>query len=276
MKLGIFAKTFAGTEPTVVLQAASEAGYQCVQYNWACAGLPSMPDAIPRQSLAGTRSAVQSTGVSLAALSGTYNMTHPDANEREVGLRRLNIVIDSAAELDIPIVTLCTGSRDAEDQWREHPDNDSDAAWSDLMRAMEQAVRMAEAAGVSLGVEPELANTVNSADKALKLMQAFDAETLCIVLDPANLFEVLDDDARRTTIASAIEQLAPWIRMGHAKDRLADGHFCTAGDGVVDFHHYLAALKSIGFDGPMITHGLPADDAVRVAGFLEQRLAALS
>ena len=46
MKLGIFAKTFDGTDPRAVLQSVAAAGYAGAQYNMACSGLPSRPDEI--------------------------------------------------------------------------------------------------------------------------------------------------------------------------------------------------------------------------------------
>ncbi|TIN55804.1 MAG: sugar phosphate isomerase/epimerase, partial [Mesorhizobium sp.] len=130
MRLGIFAKTFPGTEPAAVLTAVRQAGYETTQFNLACAGLPSMPDAVPADAIASVRAAAQSNGVSLAALSGTYNMAHPDKAVRDDGLRRLAVVIEAAAALGIPLVTLCTGSRNAADQWAYHPDNADPAAWS--------------------------------------------------------------------------------------------------------------------------------------------------
>jgi len=96
------------------------------------------------------------------------------------------------------------------------------------------------------------------------------------VLDPANLFEIASDDVRRDIIEDAINQLAPYISLCHAKDRYADGRFCAAGDGVIDYPHYLASLKAIGFDGPLVTHGLNAEDAPRVARYLASVIAAPS
>jgi sugar phosphate isomerase/epimerase len=276
LRLGIFAKTFDGNEPATALEAVADAGYDCAQFNWACAGLPSMPDEVPDPVIASVRQAVLQSGIELSAVSGTYNMIHPDPQVRSDGLRRLGVVIDSARELRIPMVTLCTGSRDVQDQWRAHPDNQTEQAWRDLIQSMEKALLMAESAGVTLGVEPELANTIDSVDKAEALLRTFDSRYLAIVLDPANLFEVVDDERRRTIIGSAIDRLAPAIQLCHAKDRLADGRFCAAGDGVIDFTHYFACLRETGFSGPMITHGLPADDARRVAQFLATELSRLA
>ena len=61
--------------------------------------------------------------------------------------------------------------------------------------------------------------------------------------------------------------------MGHAKDRTATGDFATAGKGVLDYPHYLARLKAVGFEGPLVTHGLSAREAPGVAAFLARTLA---
>ncbi|TJW40731.1 MAG: sugar phosphate isomerase/epimerase, partial [Mesorhizobium sp.] len=43
MQIGVFAKTFPGSEPAGVLAAVRDAGFAVTQFNLACAGLPSMP-----------------------------------------------------------------------------------------------------------------------------------------------------------------------------------------------------------------------------------------
>jgi sugar phosphate isomerase/epimerase len=78
MRLGIFAKTFPGSDPFMVLTAARQAGYDAVQYNMACSGLPSMPDSLPESTVPALVAAARGAGVTLAAVSGTYNMIHPD------------------------------------------------------------------------------------------------------------------------------------------------------------------------------------------------------
>ncbi|MCF6125188.1 sugar phosphate isomerase/epimerase [Mesorhizobium sp. M7A.F.Ca.CA.001.07.2.1] len=272
MRLGIFAKTFAGTDPAAVLVAVRQAGYETTQFNLACAGLPSMPDAVPADAIASVRAAAQSNGVSLAALSGTYNMAHPDKAVRDDGLRRLAVVIEAAAALGIPLVTLCTGSRNAADQWAYHPDNADPAAWSDMAAEMAKALALAEGAGVDLGIEPEQANIVTSARDATRLIAEMGSKHLKIVLDPANLFEHATPGEARAIVAAAIDEAAGHIAMAHAKDRHGDGRFATSGQGIVDFPDFVARLKAAGFDGPLVTHGLSADEAPDVAAFLRRLL----
>jgi len=275
MQFGIFAKTFPGHDPSQVFKAVREAGYDCAQYNWACAGLESMPESVPESSLIATQDALVDNNMSAVALSGTFNMIHPVIAVRRRGLARLKTVIASAATLGIPMVTLCTGSRNASDQWSDHPDNNSTAAWTDMMSSMSEAMKMAELHRVCLGVEPELANTINSIEKAQRLMEEFDSPHLRIVLDPANLFEVVPDSERRSIIERAVDVLGPYISLCHAKDRLANGEFCVAGDGVIDYPHYLSCLQAINYQGALVTHGLEPIDAPRVARYLSTLFAEL-
>ncbi|MCX7303748.1 MAG: sugar phosphate isomerase/epimerase [Hyphomicrobiales bacterium] len=268
MRLGIFAKTFPGVEPGLVLAAAAAAGFEAAQYNFACSGLPSMPDAVPQEMAIAIAQASASSGVPICAVSGTYNMAHPDPLVRADGLRRLEVIAAACADIGTGIVTLCTGTRDPDDQWRHDPDNGSPQAWRDMRAEMEKAVAVAGRHGIRLGIEPELANIVDSAAKARRLLDEIGGDRLAIVLDPANLFQTADLRAQHRIVDEAIGLLGPDIAMGHAKDRAPDGSFATAGNGVLDYRHYISRLRSAGFEGDLVAHGLSAQEAPGVAAFL--------
>jgi sugar phosphate isomerase/epimerase len=269
MQIGIFAKTFPGTEPLGVLSAVRDSGYTCAQFNLACCGLPSMPDTVSKETIAAIGAAVEATGISLAALSGTYNMAHPDIAVRRSGLAQLAVIIETAAALSIPLVTLCTGTRNPKDQWVYHPNNGDPSAWADMAAEMSKALELAERHGVDLGIEPEQANIVTSASDARRLIDEMGSPRLRIVLDPANLFEQATRAQARVIVAEAVEISAGHIALAHAKDRHGDGRFATVGQGVVDFADFIARLHSVNFDGPLVTHGLSASEASGVARFLK-------
>ncbi len=306
-RLGIFAKTFAGTTAESVLSAARDAGYGCVQFNLACCGLPSMPDDLPPGLAAEVAAASARTGVAIAALSGTYNMIHPDPAVREAGLRRLGLLLGAARAMGTTLVTLCTGTRDRADQWRHHPDNDTPAAWADLLTEMAKAAALAEQYAVDLGIEPEHANVVSSAARAARLLAELPSPRLRIVLDPANLIDGvargLDpraypvgrpdavgapgqvdarvEPAHDGTIrpqdrifGEACDLLGGRIALAHAKDRDAAGAVVPAGAGIIDFDSFFGHLDRIGFAGPVVTHGLAAADAASVARFLKAKIGA--
>ena len=110
MRLGIFAKTFAGETPLEVLSAAKAAGFECVQYNMACSGLGALPRVVPEEAVEAIRAASEATGVGIAAVSATYNMIHPDVAVREAGRAAFEAIAGAARGMGTEIVTVCTGA----------------------------------------------------------------------------------------------------------------------------------------------------------------------
>ena len=273
MKIGVFAKTFPGYDPHSVLRQSAAADYDGVQYNMACSGLAAMPDEITAEQARAVASASAAMGQEIFAVSATYNMIHPDAALRRAGERRLASIAAACREMGTSLITLCTGTRDAQDQWRHHPENGSADAWRDLLQSFEAVIGIAETHGIMLGVEPELGNVVSSAAMARRLLDEIGSDRIGIVLDPANLAEKCEPQERRRIIAGAVDMLGDRIVMAHAKDRSADGQVAAPGKGVIDFGDFLSRLRAAGFDGPLVAHGFEADEAADVARFLRKALA---
>lgn len=272
MKIGIFTRTFPGGEPAAVFAQVKKAGYAAVQHNMECCGLPSMPDEIPAGAVEAIRAAAEANGVEISANSATYNMAHPDPAVRALGHSRLKLLASVAHAMGTRLLTLCTGTLDPENMWRRHPENDSPRAWSLMLSSMEAAVGVADQYDIELGIEPELANVISSAERARRLINEMRTPRIRIILDAANLFELGSLERQRAIVASGIELLADRISIAHAKDRTPDGRFTTAGKGVVDYPHFIRCLRSAGFNGPIIAHGLSATEAPEVAAFLDKVL----
>jgi len=273
MQLGIFAKTFPGSEPQAVLGAARRAGYAVVQYNMACSGVGSLPAAIAPEAAAAVRDAAAEAGVGIAAVSATYNMIHPDAAKRAAGRQAFAAIAAAAPTMGARFVTLCTGSRDAADQWRAHPGNQSAGAWQDLLDEFAEILPLAERHGVILGVEPEHGNVIETADRARQLLDALGTDRVKIVLDAANLVDGAPQRDWAAIIEGAAEVLHGDIVLAHAKDRTVDGRVAAPGLGAIDFGHFVRTLHAVGFDGALVTHGLGADEAASAAVFLRETLA---
>jgi len=272
MEIGIFAKTFARPSLEATLDAVAGHGLRCVQFNLACAGLPSLPDRI--DAAVRIREAFAVRRLTMAAVSGTFNMIDPDAARRRAGMNRLRVLAASCRQLGAPIVTLCTGTRDPENMWRRHPDNDSPAAWRELVASMEEAVRLAEAHDVTLAFEPEVSNVIDSAPKARRLLDEIGSPRLKVVLDAANLFHAGELGRMREILDDAFALLGRDIVLAHAKDLSRDGEAGheAAGAGVLDYAHYLGGLKKSGFDGPLILHSLAEGQVPAAVAFLRARL----
>jgi sugar phosphate isomerase/epimerase len=187
MRLGIFAKTFARPTLAETLDAVAAHDLFAIQLNLQSAGVEPMPAAISQDLIDEIRRETERRGIEISSLSGTFNMIHPDPAVVATGLARLDVLAGSARAMGVDLITLCTGSRNTENMWHRHSDNDSEAAWTDLLESMTRALEIAERGDVRLGVEPEPGNVINSAEKCRKLLDYFNSPRIGVVFDPANL-----------------------------------------------------------------------------------------
>ena len=274
MQLGIFAKTFARSTVEEVFDAVAGLGLCCAQFNFACAGLPSLPDEIDPVLLERIHRAAADHGIAIAAVSATFNLIHPDVEQRRDGLRRLGVIAAACARLGTKIVTLCTGTRDPENMWRRHPDNDSAAAWRDLLATFSDALRIADDHDIALGIEPETGNVIDSAQKARRLLDELKSPRLKIIMDAANLFHPADRSRQREILDEAFDLLGGDLVLAHAKELGSDGHAgsLALGAGVLDWSHYLSLLRRANFTGPLILHGFKEQQAALSTDFLGKQL----
>jgi sugar phosphate isomerase/epimerase len=277
MQIGIFAKTFTRSTLAATLDAVVEHGIGCVQFNMACAGVPSMPAQIDAALIAEIRSAMDARQLHMAALSGTFNMIHPDPQRRREGLARLHTLAAACRDLGTSMITLSTGTRDPENMWRRHPANDTPAAWRDLVAALGEALMIAEQHRVILAFEPEVSNVVDSAAKGRRLLDELQSPALKVVMDAANLFHAGELPRMREVLDEAFTLLGDEIVLAHAKDLSHDGDAGheAAGTGLLDYDHYLALLRGVGFRGPLILHALEENQVAQSVAFLRRRRAHL-
>jgi sugar phosphate isomerase/epimerase len=259
------------------LDAIVAHGLRYTQFNLACAGLPTLPDHIDPATTSMIRREFAARDLTMAALSGTYNMIHPDPAKRHDGLQRLRVLAAACADMGTSIITLCTGTRDLANMWRAHPDNDTAAAWNDLIAAMQEALAIAEQHNVTLAFEPEPANVVNRPAKGRRLLDELRSPRLKVVMDAANLFHKGDLARMPEVLDEAFLLLGGDIVLAHAKDLIQDGEagHVAAGTGKLDYDRYLALLRSAGYGGPLILHGLDEGEIDGSVAFLRARLARL-
>ncbi len=188
MKIGLLSKVFTRSSLEEVLDAIAEAELECMQFNLESAGLIPMPDEIPAGLPSRVRDAAAERGIGIASIQGTFNMSHPDAEFRRAGLQRLRAILSSCAEFGTSVVAICIGTRNRENMWGHHSDNNTPEAWRDMTSCIGEALRMAADAGVTLAMEPEVTNIVDSAAKARRLMDEMNSPHLKVTMDGANLF----------------------------------------------------------------------------------------
>ena len=272
----LIATTFTTGTLEARLDAVRANGITRVQMSMACANLPEMPDQIPAELPARIRREASSRGIAIASVTGTFNMTHPDVEQRRMGLRRLRVLAEACPQMGTSFIHICTGTRDPHSMWRPHPDNDSPEAWRDMSACVREATEIARQANVVLAFEPEMSNVVGSARKARRLLDEVGSPHLKVTIDPANLFHTGELPRMKEILDEAFELLGKDMVLAHAKDLDHDGEagHLAAGQGVLDYERYLRLLRQYHFQGTLLLHGLTPAQVPGCLAFLRAKMAA--
>lgn len=274
MDIGIFTRTFERPTLDETLDAIQAHGIASVQLNLSSAGLPNMPDVITPEQIAQIRQSFDAHQITIAALSGTFNMIHPDRAQRQKGMRQLQVLAEASHAIGTSVITLSTGTRNPHNMWHGHPDNTTPEAWQDLVESLREAAGIAETAGVTLAFEPEVSNVIDTAQKARLILDQIGSARLKIVMDGANLFRRGELGRMSAILDEAFALLGPDIALAHAKDLDRDGEAgnLAAGKGILDYARYIQLLQQSGYTGALVLHGLSEAEVPGCVQFLQQWL----
>lgn len=258
MEIGILTTTFPQRDLDTVLDACISNGIRRLQFDLSAAGLASLPDVIHESDVLRIRRSIAARGMRIDAVSGTFNMAHPDASARADGLRRLRVLAAACGDLGARVITLCSGTRNTESMWRPHSDNRTAEAWADMRTTMLAAVRIAEEHDVTLAFEPEVNNIACDARAARRILDEIGSPRLKVVMDGANIFHAGELPRMGELLREAFDLLGADIALAHAKDLDHDGDagHLPAGKGLLDYPLYLSLLRDRGYSGPLVLHGL--------------------
>jgi sugar phosphate isomerase/epimerase len=276
IQVGILLGTFGRGTLETRLDAVKASGLDCVQVSLDCAGLPDMPDEIPPKIAGQIRREAAARGIAIASVQGTFNMSHPDPEHRQTGLRRLRVLAEACSQLGTSKIHLCTGTRDRGSMWRRHPDNNSPEAWRDMTACVRAAADIARQAHVVLAFEPEVNNVVDSAKQARRLLDEIGSPFLKVTIDPANLFHAGELPRMSEILDEAFALIGKDVVLAHAKDLDHDGDagHLAAGKGKLDYDRYVSLLHHHRFQGPLLLHGLSEAQVPGCVAFLREKLMA--
>jgi len=274
MQIGVMAGTIARASLSETLDAVVDYGISCMQFDLSSVGLPALPDQIETELCNHIREEFEAHNISMSAIGGTFNMAHPNEKHRADGLQGLRVLALACRKLGTSVITLCTGTRNASDMWRAHPDNGSPEAWKDMAATMRQAVQIAEEYHVTLAFEPEVANVADSALKARRLLDEMGSPCLKVVMDGANVFHAGELPRMREILDEAFALLSKDVAIAHGKDLDRDGEagHLAAGNGLLDYDHYLSLLNNLEFDIPLILHGLTETEVPESVAFVREKM----
>lgn len=200
----------------------------------------------------------------------------PDAAAWEERVRRSEAAVEAAAAAGIPSVGVLTGPN----RWVEgyatvvadepggvdgsagaggSPGSAAadgslteDAAWTLALRALERVLTRAEAAGVTVALEPCWGTLARDRRRTEHLLSRLASPALALTLDPSHFVMTGDD------VPALVRDHADLIAHVHLKDAFGregvDGEdftFLLPGEGKVDWPGLLGALDAIGYAGAL-------------------------
>jgi sugar phosphate isomerase/epimerase len=286
-QLGVFAKHVSRETPEELFDALAGFGFDCTQFNAACLGIPTLPDQMDASLWSRAARAARRAGVRVVALSATFNLLDENKFRLTDNFRRLKVLAQGATIFGTDLLTLCSGTRNQQDMWTYHPQNQSPAAWQEMVEGMRRALEIASEHDLNLGIEPEVANVVSSANDGVRLITELESNRIRIVFDPANLYRPPADPRRDGhEITHALTLLGDRIAIAHCKDvaalpnkRVGHQHgeelytHVAAGTGILDYGHYISELRRLAPKAvPLILHGLSEEQIPRSVAFIRRWL----
>lgn len=263
MFLSTFTNTYGGADIKRILSDLKRREYDTVQLNLISCGMEMLPKTFDEKKLSEISALSKETGVKFISLAGTCNLIDPDADALKDNLERFKLLCEIAEFMDIPIITLCTGTKNPHDRWEWHDDNAKPESFDELLRSTDVILKAAEKHGIKLLVEPEMANVVTTPEIARKYLDTYKSEYLKIVFDAANIYNYERYQKMYDILEESIALLAKDIVQAHAKDFEyigKDFFYRPAGKGCIDFKRYFSLLKKYGFDDAVVMHGLKEED----------------
>jgi sugar phosphate isomerase/epimerase len=143
-------------------------------------------------------------------------------------LRKTKKALELAVDLGAPIVTTHPGAI---------PSDNTSPKYSMIKRSCSEIAHFAEGIGGIFCIE----TGQESANVLRRFIEEVGSDAVKVNYDPANML--------RHGPVEGVRTLAPWIVHTHAKDHDPKTGKATVGDGEVPWDRYIAALKSIGYDG---------------------------
>ena len=241
------------------------------------AGVAAMPDEIASDLADRIRREAMARGIKIASVQGTFNMSHPDAESFAVrGCVGCKSWLQFCQRMGTSIIGICIGTRDRQNMCAIRTTTRPRHV-REMVACAREAVGIAQHAGVTLALEPEVSNVVDSA-KARRLLDEIGSPHLKITMDGANLFHAGELLRMSEILEEAFSLLGKDIILAHAKDLDHDGEagHLAAGHGRLDYDRYLSLLCAVGSSGPLLLHGLSESQVAGCVAFLREKISKAS
>jgi sugar phosphate isomerase/epimerase len=232
-------------------------------------GTELLEDALDDPARAGSH------GLSVAALAGYRNLIAPDPEVRRANLAFIGRCLELAPRLGTSIVATEAGTRNADNEWADVPENRGEEAWRLFLDAVETLLPVAERHGSVLALEATVKHVLRTQSRLIELLDAFPSRHLQLVCDPYNLLSSHLLPAQQHAMREFLDRFEHRFVVAHLKDvgpGGAEESTPELGTGVFDQRPYLEFLRTRRRDLPLILEHLPLEHVPRAIGRVREIL----
>lgn len=273
MRIGVLAAGDTPADVAASLAAAGRAGFECAQLH--------VRKPVEDAGWAAVLASAREHALPPVAMGGYVNPLDPTLRREDV-LDQLAIFMRRAAAAGIPVVVTWSGTR-AASMLGGHPATHGPAAWEDALSFFRAAAPAAEAAGVTLAIEPYYLNVASSPERLRDLIDQVGSPCVKAVMDPPNFVDAATLSTLNDRLPAMFETLSGRIALVHAKDaRLPQPHepraktggvtLPPAGQGVMDYATFAALLRRH-YGGDVIVEHVTPDTMDAALAHVRQHLA---
>lgn len=176
---------------------------------------------------------------------------NPLSSNREAQTRQAEILreaIPLAAATGCPYIVICGGNYHPSGFGAGDRRNFTEEALDEIAKALAPMLKLAEAHGARLSIEPYLKTAIYSPERFLSLWGRVQSEALCINVDPTSLYTYWDLWDPRETVSRVCTELAGHYGLAHLKEVALDEGFhihaglAPLGQGATDWAQVLRLM----------------------------------
>ncbi len=250
LKLAIFTGVYAGLPLEEAAKRIKADGFSGVVLEGNFADVRFDPFAPDWEAANKITSTLDRNGIKVVGLYGYYNVVAPNAEDRKRGEQRMQFLIENWKRLGSNNISTETGSRNAESEWNDSPENATEAAYQQCRTSLEKFARLAEKTGAVISIEAYWKNVIGSAERAERLFRDVKSPALKLVMDPCNYFRKAELARMQPMLKDIFQRVGKQTVIAHAKDVKAaanadDTELPAAGKGVLDYPLYLRLLAEL-------------------------------
>lgn len=250
MEVGILTAPFAKDSLETVFEFASKNGFGALEIAVGPGSSHIDPTDFPDSAVSNVRGLVQRTGVRISSLAFYTNMTEADPAKRRINSENLKKTIDASHELGVSVVCTLAGMPVGNKDRMQTIEEDCEAVFHPL-------VEYASEKGIKIALENWFATNIQNLSHWERLFEVVPHENFGLNFDPSHLLW------QQIDYIEAVDRFSRRIFHTHAKDteiredklRLLGNQskgwwrYVIPGYGRVRWGEYIAALKSVKYDG---------------------------